>query len=84
MADLTTMLALSCYVFIFAAAIRLRYSHPHIKRAYRVPFGNFGMWVICVIGIFASLFTVMIGFVPPTKIEVGNIWFYELFYVVDQ
>jgi glutamate:GABA antiporter len=81
LADLTAMLALSCYVFIFAAAIRLRYKHPRVERAYRVPFGNIGMWVICIAGIFASLFTVLIGFVPPTQIDVGNVKVYELFLI---
>jgi amino acid transporter len=81
LADLTAMLALSCYVFIFAAAIRLRYSHPQIKRAYKVPFGNVGMWVVCLSGISVSLFTVLIGFVPPSQIDVGNIKFYELFLI---
>ena len=78
LADLTTLLALSCYIFIFAAAIRLRYKHPQVKRAYKIPFGNVGIWVVCLAGILASVFTVLIGFVPPTKIDVGNIKFYEL------
>ena len=82
LANLTSQLALSCYVFIFAAAIRLRYKHPKVHRAYKVPFGNVGMWVICIAGIIASVFTVLIGFVPPTQIDVGNIIFYELFLIV--
>jgi len=82
LADLTTMLALSCYIFIFAAAIRLRYKHPQVKRAYKIPFGNVGIWVVCCLGILASVFTVLIGFVPPTKIDVGNVKFYESILIV--
>ncbi len=82
LADLTTLLALSCYVFIFAAAIRLRYKYPQVKRAYKIPFGNVGIWVVCLAGILASVFTVLIGFVPPTKIDVGNIVFYELMLII--
>jgi hypothetical protein len=31
---------------VFPAAIKLRYSHPHIRRPYRVPGGNRGMWIV--------------------------------------
>jgi len=33
------------YLWIFPAAIRLRYTHPHVHRPYRVPYGNTGMWI---------------------------------------
>lgn len=81
LSDLTAQLALSCYIFIFAAAIRLRYKYPNIKRAYKVPFGNVGMWVVCLAGIIASAFTALIGFVPPSQVEIGNIFFYEGFLI---
>jgi amino acid transporter len=35
------------YLWIFPAAMRLRYTHPHVHRPYRVPFGNAGMWIAC-------------------------------------
>jgi glutamate:GABA antiporter len=34
------------YLWVFPAAIKLRYSHPHIRRPYRVPGGNRGMWIV--------------------------------------
>src|SRR3989304_3719762 len=82
LSNLTSQLALSCYIFIFAAAIRLRYKFPEVKRSYRIPFGNFGMWVVGLAGILASVFTVLIGFVPPSQIDVGNLKFYEMFLIV--
>lgn len=82
LSNLTTQLAFSAYVFIFAAAIRLRYKYPEITRVYRVPFGNFGMWVIGVAGITACLFSVLIGYVPPSQVAVGNLKFYEGFLIV--
>jgi glutamate:GABA antiporter len=33
------------YLWIFPAAIRLRYTHPHLHRPYRVPGGTAGMWI---------------------------------------
>ncbi|WP_217356533.1 amino acid permease [Ruegeria atlantica] len=53
------------YVLMYAAAIRLRYSHPEVKRAYRVPGGNAGMWLIAGIGLLAAVACFGIGFIPP-------------------
>jgi len=82
LSDLTAQLAMSSYLFLFSAAIYLRYKRPKIARPYKVPCGNFGMWVICIAGIIASLFTISIGYFPPTQIKVGNIVFYESFLIV--
>ncbi|MBU0744370.1 MAG: APC family permease [Gammaproteobacteria bacterium] len=82
LSNLTSQLALSSYIFIFAAAIRLRYKYPEVKRAYKIPFGNFGIWVVGSAGILASLFIVFIGFVPPSQFAVGSLKFYETFLIV--
>ena len=47
---LTAQFYVILYVFMFAAAIRLRYKRPDVKRAYRVPGGNIGMWVVAGLG----------------------------------
>jgi amino acid transporter len=47
------------YLFVFPAVIKLRYSHPHVPRPYRVPGGNAGVWlcgVLCTL--WAALATV--------------------------
>jgi amino acid transporter len=33
------------YLFVFPAVIKLRYSHPHVHRPYRVPGGTLGVWL---------------------------------------
>ena len=67
------------YLLMFSAAIYLRYKHPRVKRSYRVPGGNIGMWVISGVGILTSLFSIIIGFFPPSFIATGNASFYVLF-----
>lgn len=74
---MTAQLAMLVYVALFAAAIYLRYKRPGVARAYRVPFKNIGMWLICILGILTSVFVVGLGFVPPAQIEVGNLNVYE-------
>jgi glutamate:GABA antiporter len=44
--DIAVSTTLISYLWIFPAAIKLRFSHPHIRRPYRVPGGNRGMWIV--------------------------------------
>ncbi len=67
------------YILMFISAIRLRYTKPHVPRVYEVPYKTRGMWIFSSIGIFASLFAIFLGFVPPSQLHVGSIFFYEGF-----
>ncbi len=53
------------YIVIFPALIKLRYSHPHVPRPYRLPGGKAGFWVVgglCTFwAIFASVVLVWPG-----------------------
>ena len=42
---LATSTTLISYLWIFPAALKLRYVHPDVKRPYRVPGGTPGIWV---------------------------------------
>jgi len=62
---LTAQQYLVVYILMFAAAIKLRYSQPDVPRAYRVPLGNFGMWLVAGLGIVGAVFAIVVGFFPP-------------------
>jgi putative glutamate/gamma-aminobutyrate antiporter len=79
---LTAQLAMIVYLFMFAAGIRLRYSHPEKHRAYKIPFGNVGMWVMAGLGFITSLGAIAIGFVPPTGVVLGSLKRYESLLVI--
>lgn len=81
LSDLSAQLALLVYVFMFSAAIRLRYSQPDRPRSYKVPGGNAVMWIICCTGILCCILAMIIGFVPPSQIPIGNVVFFESFLV---
>ncbi len=66
------------YIFMFLAAIKLRYSKPNVPRAYRVPLQKKGIWFFGSLGIIASLFAIALGFVPPTQLNVGSTLVYDL------
>lgn len=81
LSDMCAQLALLAYIFMFAAAIKLRYSQPDQHRTYRIPGGNWGMWMVAGIGLICCLVTILIGFVPPTQIPIDNVAFFESFLV---
>jgi putative glutamate/gamma-aminobutyrate antiporter len=78
---LTAQLYLIMYVFLFATAIKLRYSQPKVKRPYKLPGGNLGMWVVAGIGALACLAGIGLGFVPPAQLDVGGGGLYDGFLV---
>ena len=82
MSQLTIILYLIMYMLMFGAAIYLRHSEPLVDRAYQIPGGKFGMWLVGGIGFIASLFAFVLSFVPPAQIRTGNTLVYLLILVV--
>ena len=81
LSDLCAQMALLVYVFMFAAAIKLRYSKPNQPRAYKIPGGKAGMWLVAGTGIVCCVVTILIGFIPPTQIPIENVLFFKTFLV---
>jgi amino acid transporter len=69
---MTISLYLIMYMLMYAAAIRLRYSQPDLKRSYRVPFGIAGMWTIAGVGFAGVAFAFVVSFFPPSQLPVGS------------
>ncbi len=70
--QLTIILYLIMYMLMFSAAIYLRHKEPTVKRAFRVPGGNFGMWLVAGVGLLSSLLAFAFSFIPPGQIPVGS------------
>ena len=47
--DIAISTTLISYLWIFPAALKLRYSHPHIHRPYVHPWGMAGLWVSTIL-----------------------------------
>ena len=69
---MTVTLYLIMYMLMYAAAIRLRHSQPDLKRSYRVPGGDAGMWCVAGVGFAGVLFAFVVGFFPPSQLPVGS------------
>lgn len=74
-------MALLVYLFMFSAAIKLRYSRPNQPGAYKIPGGKAGMWLVAGVGFICCSVTILIGFVPPTQIPIQNPLFFQAFLV---
>ena len=61
------------YFFMYAAAIRLRYKHPEVKRPFAVPGGKVGIWAVAGWGILAMVFLLVLTLIPPSQISFSNI-----------
>ncbi|MCK5642678.1 MAG: amino acid permease, partial [Gammaproteobacteria bacterium] len=65
------------YILMFLSALRLNYTKPHVPRAYKVPYGRKGIWLLSILGLISSVFVIFIGFFPPAQLNVGNLVIYE-------
>ncbi|MDB6096678.1 MAG: putative amino acid antiporter [Francisellaceae bacterium] len=75
--ELTAILALLMYIIVFSAAIRLRYTHNQVLRPFKIPGKNLGMWIVGGVGIISCVLGVLIGFIPPSQVELGQIQHYQ-------
>lgn len=78
---LASLLYMLMYLLMFISAVVLRYKKPEVVRAYKIPYGNFGMWLIAILGTLGALFGVIISFFPPAQIETGNLIILETFLI---
>lgn len=69
-----TVLYLFYYVLMFTTFLRLRYDQPNRPRAFKVPGGMFGAWLVGGIGILSSIFGIVLAIWPPAQVkaEVGS------------
>lgn len=54
------------YFLMFAAVIRLRYSQPDVHRAFRVPGGAVGIWLVGIVGCVACVAVIIDGVIPQS------------------
>ncbi|NGX48792.1 MAG: Glutamate/gamma-aminobutyrate antiporter [Candidatus Anoxychlamydiales bacterium] len=64
---LSMLIYVSMYILMYLSAIYLRYKKPNVKRAFKIPFKNFGMIIVSVIGIIAMALSFIIAFFPPAE-----------------
>jgi putative glutamate/gamma-aminobutyrate antiporter len=81
LSDLSAQMALMVYVIMFSAAIKLRFSQPNHPRGYTIPGGKIVMCIVAGTGLVCCVLAMLIGFVPPSQIPVGNVYLFESFLI---
>jgi putative glutamate/gamma-aminobutyrate antiporter len=79
---MTVALYLIAYMFMYAAAITLRYTEPKLPRPFIVPGGLVGMWIAAGVGFVGVLFSFLVAFFPPDQLPVGSPTLYVMLVVV--
>ncbi len=74
----TTEVIIIMYFFMFAAVIKLRYSQPDTPRAYRIPGGKAGVWIVAGAALVALVFAFVVGLMPPSIVKNVGTWSYVL------
>jgi amino acid transporter len=66
---MTVLLLCIVYLFVFAALNKLRYKQLETPRAFKIPGGMIGIWIVGGIGFMACLFTFLVSLIPPGNYE---------------
>ena len=68
------------YVFMFLAALKLRTKITLPSSVFKIPGGIFGTGVICFLGLVGCIITLVVGFIPPSNIDIGsNMHYFTVF-----
>lgn len=75
LSDLTAQLAILFYILFFASALRLHGKLKPNPHAFKLK--RWSIWLSCMFGLLSCFFAFIIGFIPPTSIEIHNVFVYE-------
>ena len=78
---LSSLLYMIMYILMFITGLVLRYKHPEVERHYKIPYGNIGMWVTSLFGIFGAGFGIVVSYFPPSQIDTGKLIILESFLI---
>ncbi len=78
--DLSTQLYMLMYILVFLAALFIHYKYADHPKAFKIPGAKVGKWITCCLGILGCSVTVIVGFFPPSGINVGGSLHYELLF----
>ena len=74
---LTSQFTVALWIMIFLSAIKLRYSHGHLDRNFKLG-SNLLLYVTASIGIISCMIGFCLGFIPPKFAHATNIFTYAM------
>lgn len=76
---LTSILYSVVYLFIIGAEVYLHYHATDVIRAFKIPGGTLGMWIVCLLALVGVGLTIIISFIPSSDIPSNSRLGYVLF-----
>lgn len=65
---LTVVTYLTMYILLFFSYLRLKTKHADVPRAYSIPGGKAGGFIVAIIGLLMAVLSIVISFFPPSGI----------------
>jgi amino acid transporter len=81
LSDLSTQLYMLMYVMMFIAAGALKLKFKPALEGFNIPGKKMGMGLVCLLGLMGCVVTLVVGFIPPSGINVGGFWHYEIIFI---
>lgn len=78
--DLSTQLYILMYVFMFITALTLMPQVKQIPRVFKIPGGNIGYILVCILGLIGCFSALIVGFFPPTNNNIATTIPYQLIF----
>lgn len=80
--DLSTQLYVFMYILVLLAGVVLKWKNDIGGEGFRIPGGRFGTLAIGILGIIGCAIAIVVGFYPPSNIDVGGRGHYELVFSI--
>jgi amino acid transporter len=78
---LSTQVCMFMYALIFIVALRLRFTMDFTApNVFTIPGKKIGTLITCLFGLIGCVITIFVGFIPPTNINVGTTFNYEMLF----
>ncbi len=75
---LSTGLYMFMYILMFLAALFLHHRYVDRPKSFKIPGKDVGMWLVCLLGLFGCVITLIVGFFPPDNIQIHNVAEYAI------
>lgn len=69
---LSTELYMIMYILMFFAALKLHYKFLDRPTTFKIPGGAIGIWSLSALGLIGCLATILVAFLPPANVDIGN------------
>lgn len=69
---LSTELYMIMYILMFCSGLQLHHKFTDRPKAFKIPGGSLGIWLISILGLTGCIITILVSFIPPDNINIGS------------